>query len=78
MQDAINESYENLGAISGVKVTEEIVPVKIPEYISVYKKVYNKHILNEINQAVEEELAKHNITQKGGITLTKTTQHKED
>ena len=78
MQDAINESYENLGAISGVNVTEEIVPVKISEYISVYKKVYSKHILNEINQAVEEELAKHNITQKGGITLTKINQHKED
>lgn len=78
MQDAINESYENLGDISGVNVTEEIVPVKISEYISVYKKVYNKHILNEINQAVEEELAKHNITQKGGITLTKINQHKED
>ena len=78
LQDEINGSYQNLSDISGVTITEEIVPVKISEYESIYKKVYSKHILKEINQAVEEELVKHNVTQKGGTPLTKANQHKED
>lgn len=78
LQDEINGSYQNLSDISGVTITEEIVPVKISEYESIYKKVYSKHILKEINQAVEEELVKHNVTQKGGTPLTKENQHKED
>ena len=78
LQDEINGSYQNLSDISGVTITEEIVPVKIYEYTSIYKKVYSKHILKEINQAVEEELVKHNVTQKGGTPLTKANQHKED
>lgn len=71
-------AYQELSDISGVEVTEEIAPVKIPEFTSIYKKVYTKHVLNEIDQTVEEELAKHNVTQKGGIAITKNTGHKED
>ena len=78
LQDEINCSYQNLSDISGVTITEEIVPVKISEYVSIYKKVYSKRVLKEINQAVEEELVKHNVTQKGGTPLTKENQHKED
>ena len=78
LQDEINCSYQNLSDISGVTITEEIVPVKISEYVSIYKKVYSKRVLKEINQAVEEELVKHNVTQKGGTPLTKANQHKED
>ena len=37
-----------------------------------------KNGTKEINQAVEEELVKHNVTQKGGTPLTKANQHKED
>ena len=41
-------------------------------------KIELESLLKEINQAVEEELVKHNVTQKGGIPLTKANQHKED
>ena len=71
-------AYQELSDISGVEVAEEIAPVKIPEFTNIYKKVYTKHVLNEIDQTVEEELAKHNVTQKGGIAITKNTGHKED
>lgn len=78
LNNNLSNTYQELSSISGIPVTEEIVPIKISEYISIYKKVYTKHVLNEINDTVEEELSKHNTTQKGGNTITKKAEHKED
>lgn len=74
----IKSTYQNLSNVAGIEIPEDIIPVKIPEYITIYKKVYSKHTLDEINASVEIELAKYNVTQKGGKALKKQNKPKED
>lgn len=74
----IKNTYQSLSNAAGMEIPEDIIPVKIPEYITIYKKVYSKHTLDEINAYVETELSKYNVTQKGGKVLTKQNKPKED
>ena len=66
IDDKISEIYGNMSAMSGVDIKGEIAPVKFCEYTSIYRKVCNHKILQEIDEEVNAELSKHNVTKIGG------------